>query len=128
MYRLYKNQPVYWEFIRELRNMEGVREGFIQQEHIDSATHRSYMENYGECYYICLDEGTPVGYVGVIATDIRVATHPDHQKKGVAQFMINELMTMHPDSIAKVKIDNEASLNLFQSCGFAKKYYILERE
>jgi GNAT superfamily N-acetyltransferase len=128
MYRLHKNEQVYWEFIRELRNKKGVREGFIQQEYIDSTTHQAYMENYGECYYVCLDEGIPVGYVGVIETDIRVATHPDHQKKGVARFMINELMTMHPASIAKVKVANEASLRLFESCGFVPKYYILEKE
>ena len=32
------------------------------------------------------------------------------------------------ESIAKVKIDNEASLRLFEACGFKKAYYILERE
>ena len=60
--------------------------------------------------------------------DIRVATHPDFQGKGVGKFMIESLMEAHPLSFAKVKIDNEASLGLFESCGFKRKYYILERE
>ena len=42
--------------------------------------------------------------------------------------MINSLITLHPDAFAKVKIDNEASVKLFESCGFKKKYYILEKE
>ena len=37
-------------------------------------------------------------------------------------------MNEHPASEAKVKIENEASIKLFESCGFKKKYYILERE
>ena len=128
MIKLYKNDRQHWEFIRELRNMDGVREGFIQQNHIDSSTHQTYMEKYGDCYYICLEDNTPVGYVGVVESDIRIATHPNHQKKGVARFMIDELLLLHPDSIAKVKIDNSASLRLFESCGFTKKYYILEKD
>jgi RimJ/RimL family protein N-acetyltransferase len=42
--------------------------------------------------------------------------------------MINEIMKLHPDAFAKVKLDNEASLRLFEKCGFKKRYYLLERE
>ena len=54
--------------------------------------------------------------------------HPDFQKRGIGKFMINELMARHPQSVAKVKIENEASLRLFESAGFKKKYYILEKD
>ena len=122
-----KNKEEYWEFIRQLRNDKRVKNGFIQQDHIERENHLKYMEKYGNNFYICLIDGNPAGYVGVIDRDIRVATHPDYQGKGVGKFMINALMKLYPDSLAKVKIENEASLRLFESCGFAKKYYILEK-
>jgi L-amino acid N-acyltransferase YncA len=37
-------------------------------------------------------------------------------------------MNVHPYAVAKVKLDNNASLKLFEKCGFKKKYYLLERE
>ena len=108
--------------------MDGVKQGFIKQHHINSEEHRLFMNNNNDYFYVCVDKGQFLGYTGVISRDIRVATHPNHQKKGVASFMINELMKLHPDSFAKVKVDNQASLKLFESCGFKKKYYILEKE
>tara|TARA_B100000085_G_scaffold123031_1_gene111994 strand:- start:4931 stop:5332 length:402 start_codon:yes stop_codon:yes gene_type:complete len=127
-YRLDNNGPKYWEFIRELRNMKGVKEGFIQQEEIDQISHATYMLKYNNNFWICLDNDKPIGYVGVIEDDIRVATHPDYQGKGVGSFMINEVMKICPSAVAKVKLKNEASIKLFERCGFKKKYYILERE
>ncbi len=124
---LVSNNYIYWEFIRTLRNMDGVRQGFIEQEYISQNQHESYMKENSNFFYICLDKTTPIGYIGVIQNDIRVATHPDHQGKGVASFMLNEVMKIHPTAFAKVKIQNEASLRLFESCGFTKKYYVLER-
>ena len=122
-----KNQEEYWEFIRQLRNDKRVKAGFIQQDHISKDNHLKYMEKYGNNFYVCLIDNHPAGYVGVIDRDIRVATHPDYQGKGVGKFMINALMKLYPDSLAKVKIENEASLRLFETCGFTKKYYILEK-
>ena len=122
-----KNQEKYWEFIRQLRNDERVKGGFIKQEHITQESHLKYMEKYCNNFYICLIDKNPAGYVGVIDRDIRVATHPDYQGKGVGKFMINALMKLYPDSLAKVKIENKASLRLFEACGFTKKYYILEK-
>ncbi len=66
--------------------------------------------------------------LAAIDRDIRVATHPDFQGKGVGKFMINQLMEMNSNVFAKVKLENEASLKLFEACGFKKKYYILERK
>ena len=42
--------------------------------------------------------------------------------------MINKLVELVPGALAKVKLDNKASLCLFEKCGFKKKYYILEKE
>lgn len=127
-YRLINNNPAYWEFIRELRTMQGVREGFISQNEITPVQQATYMLKHNSNYWICLDGQTPAGYVGVIEDDIRVATHPDYQGKGVGTFMINEIMKLIPTAIARVKLDNEASIKLFERCGFKKKYYILEKE
>jgi|TARA_Y100000310_G_scaffold329460_1_gene399357 ribosomal protein S18 acetylase RimI-like enzyme len=121
-----KCERKYWDFILELRN--SLREGFIEQETITTKSHYEYMRTHCENYYIALEGEVPVGWVGEIDGDIRVATHSDHQKKGIAKFMINELMERHPDAFAKVKLNNEASIRLFESCGFKKKFYILEKE
>tara|TARA_Y100001972_G_C7525058_1_gene264751 strand:+ start:56 stop:460 length:405 start_codon:yes stop_codon:yes gene_type:complete len=126
-YELVRNGPEYWEFIRELRTMQGVSQGFISQQDITPIEQATYMLKYNSNYWICLDSDTPAGFVGVIDDDIRVATHPDYQGKGVGTFMINEIMKIIPTAFAKVKLDNEASIKLFERCGFKKKYYILER-
>lgn len=125
---LVKNSKKYWEFIRQLRNKEGVKQGFIKQSNITVDEHAIFMDNYSDCFYICLNEKQPVGYIGVINNDIRVATEPNMQGKGVGSFMVKALVDRHPTAHAKVKIENEASLRLFEKCGFVKKYYILEKD
>ena len=124
---LIKNGPKFWEFIRNLRNLEGVKQGFIEQKEISSIEQAEYMLKYNNEYWICLMDGHPAGYVGVIDDDIRVATHPDFQGQGVGSFMINQIMQLHPAAHAKVKLENEASLRLFEKCGFRKKFYLLEQ-
>ena len=126
-YQLVQNEEKYWNFIRDLRNDSRVKSGFIEQKHIQKSEHFFFMHEHGKNFYICLDGEVPVGYIGVINRDIRVATHPDYQGRGVASFMVNEVMKVKPDAFAKVKIDNKASLKLFEGCGFKKKYFILER-
>ena len=122
---LVRNSPRHWDFIRKLRN--SAKEGFIQQEHITEIQQAEHMLKYNNNYWVCLADEKPVGYVGVIDDDIRVATHPAFQGQGVGSFMINEIVKLFPDAVAKVKLDNEASLKLFEKCGFEKRFYLLER-
>lgn len=126
--KLVKNKSIYWDFVRDLRNHPEVKKGFIKQEHISKKEHYAFMAKHEYRYFICLVDEQPAGYIGVIDNDIRVATHPDFQGMGVAKYMVNELMTIHPNAYAKVKLDNKASTKLFESCGFKKKYYILEKD
>ena len=125
---LVKNDPQYWEFIRKLRNMDGVRQGFVNQQEIKPVEQARYMLKHNDDYWICLVDEKPVGYVGIIDDDIRVATHPDFQGKGVGAFMIDEVMKTNPFAHARVKLDNDASLKLFEKCGFKKKFYLLEKQ
>jgi len=124
---LIKCTPKYWEFVRTLRNDERVLDGFIKSVHITEEMQIKYMRNHYRFYRIGLVDNKPAGYVGVIEDDIRVCTHPDYQGKGVGKFMINEIMKEEPTAFAKVKMDNEASIKLFEACGFTKKFYILTK-
>ena len=49
--------------------------------------------------------------------------------KGISyyEYMLNEFMKEFPNTVAKVKAGNEASLSLFKSCGFKVIYYGLEK-
>ena len=55
------------------------------------------------------------------------AVHPDFQRRGLGLFMLRELAQHQPAAVAKVKVDNEASLRLFERAGFVLAYYLLER-
>ncbi len=124
---LVKNSYIYWEFVRDLRNMDGIREGFVKQNIITRTQHEEFMKKNSSFFWICLDKSAPIGYIGIIDDDIRVATHPNYQGLGVASFMLNEVMKQSPEAQAKVKINNKASLRLFEKNGFVKKYYLLEK-
>ena len=114
----------YWDFIYTLRHR--LRDGFINQGHFSEQDHVGFMEINQKNYMVCVDKDKPLGFVGSINGDIRVAVSPSHQKSGVGKFMVENLLKKNPNVYAKVKIENKASLNLFTSCGFTKKYYILE--
>lgn len=117
----------YWDFVRKLRNDPRVNEGFIQSHFISNEEQIEYMTHNSENYRIALVNGMPAGYIGVLNNDIRVCTHPDYQGMGVGKFLVNRCMEIWPDSKAIIKIDNEASIKLFESCGFSKKYILLEK-
>jgi ribosomal protein S18 acetylase RimI-like enzyme len=120
-------QNEYWEFVRLLRSNPQVQGGFIDQVNITKEQQIKYMTNHAQFYRICLVDKIPAGFVGVIGDDIRVCTDPSFQKRGVGKFMIEEIMKEFPSAFAKVKIENEASLKLFESCGFTKQFYILKK-
>lgn len=125
--KLVECDKIYWEFVRNLRLDNRVIDGFINTEYITKEMQEKYMKKNSDFYRVSLFNNTPAGYVGVIDDDIRVCTHPDFQGKGIGKYMINECMKIWPNAFAKVKIDNEASLKLFKSCGFNKKYIIMEK-
>lgn len=123
---LVPNKRLYWDYILQLRNDPTLKQGFVSQNHIETNSHYSYMEKYGNCYRICLLNHEPVGFVGSVGGDIRVATDPRHHGKGIAKFMIQEIIKEYPNSAAKIKINNHASIRAFEKAGFVKKYYLLE--
>jgi ribosomal protein S18 acetylase RimI-like enzyme len=124
---LVKNNPEYYEFIRELRIHKDNLSGFLNQSIITKEEQIKYMEKYGESYYVALSDKTPVGFVGVIDDDIRVATHPNFKKQGVGKFMINEIMKIFPNCFAKIKHNNLSSIKLFESCGFEIEFLIMRK-
>jgi RimJ/RimL family protein N-acetyltransferase len=125
-YKFVKNEHKYYDFIRVLRNANH-NEGFVEGCNITEAQQEKYMEKYKENYFLCLHNGNPVGFVGQIEGDIRVAVCPHHFGQGIGQFLINELMKLYPNAYAKIKIDNPQSISAFKKCGFKQTYIIMEK-
>lgn len=123
-FELIENEPQYFEFIRQLRNHPQLRIGFIQQDEISVLNHANYMLKYSTNYFICLLSGAPIGFIGVIDDDIRLAVEPSFQNLGVARFMVEEIVKIYPTAQAKVKVTNLASMGLFQSLNFTEEFVI----
>lgn len=127
MVKVVNNDPKYYDFIRLLRSDPRVQDGFIEVVDITKDQQRRYMEKHHGQYIVALFDDKPAGFAGSINNDIRVCVHPDYQGKGVGKNLISELMKRFPTSFAKVKIENEASKKLFESCGFRVKYWLMEK-
>lgn len=121
-----ENEEKYYDFIRNLRNANH-NQGFVENVQITPEQQNDYMKKHKHDYYLCLDQGAPVGFIGSVGGDIRLAVTPAYFRKGVAQFMVEQLMIRHPKATAKVAIHNKASLKLFEKMGFEKKFFLLER-
>lgn len=121
------NKPEYYDFIREIRLHPNNISGFINQSNITQQEQIDYMEKYGHNFKICLCDNQPVGFIGVIDDDIRVATKPEFKNLGIGKFMVNEMMKLYPESVAKIKMNNIASIKLFESCGFKVEYVIMKK-
>jgi len=117
----------HWEFVRLLRLNERVLDGFIEKLDITPEQQIAYMTKYSDCFRIALLNNEPVGYFGVIEDDIRVCVHPDYQKKGIGKFLVNSCFKIWPNALAKIKITNQSSQKLFESCGYKKEYYLYRK-
>jgi RimJ/RimL family protein N-acetyltransferase len=104
------------EFIRVLRNT--LKSGFVYQEDITSEQQALYMAKYRAFYWICWAGTEPVGFIGVVEKDLRLAVAPSFQRQGVAGCMLKAVLPLFPEAEIKVKPDNIASLNFFQRHGF----------
>jgi len=99
----------------------------VKEAHITYEQQIKYMQRRGNDFNVCLKNKEFVGYMRVIDNDIAIAVLPEFRNQGIGLFMINELMKMKPESYAKIKIDNKASIKLFESAGFKLKYLHYEK-
>ena len=127
-FEVVKCSEKYWEFVRNLRNNIEVLGGFINKNHITKNQQAEYMKKNSKYFIIGLINGEPAGYFGVIDKDIRICTHPEFQKNGLGKFMLDELQKIWPDSIAKIKIENNASIKLFESAGYEPIFLIMKQK
>ena len=81
----------YWEFVRLLRTNPENQEGFFTYAEITPEQQESFMNTNFPNYKICLVDGEPAGYVGLLrGHEITYCVSPDFKGKGVGTFMIQE--------------------------------------
>lgn len=127
----YVLKPVHgdtFEFIRNLRNDPRNSAAFIKAEYITRESHLRYMQDHKFDYFVCFRDNLPVGFIGVVNNDIRLAVDFEFRNQGVANFMVREIMKIFPEATAKVKISNSASIALFDSLDFEKKFIVFEKK
>ena len=114
----------YWEFVRECRTNSKNQEGFFTYAAITSEQQIEYMTYNWSKYKICLCDGEPAGYVGLLhGHEITYCVHPDFVGKGIGTYMIQEYSKSFSTVDAYVKVDNTASQKVFEKLGWEKQIY-----
>jgi len=114
----------YWEFVRLLRTHPKNQEYFLTQANITPTQQIEFMEKNHHNYKICLMDGEPVGYIGIIKeNEVTYCVHPDYQGKGIGTFMVSEFTKMYNTLIAYVLPENIGSNKVFKKLGFKQQIY-----
>lgn len=115
----------YWKDIWEIRNFD--KQGFVDQKDIPIENHFEFMKKHCSSYRVCLKNNEFAGFIGLVNNDLRIAVGKNFKRKGIGKFMLNEFSNSFEINEAKVKIDNEASQKLFESCGYKKQFIIYSK-
>jgi len=94
--------PEHYEPIRKMRLHAANQQGFLDQRPFSQADQERYMAANAGKYIVCLLEGKPVGYAGVIESDIPTCTDPDFRKRGIGAAMLREIVRRFPNARAKI--------------------------
>jgi RimJ/RimL family protein N-acetyltransferase len=117
----------YWEFVRLLRTHEENKNWFLTQTDISHEQQIEYMNRNSYRYKICLLNGGPVGYIGIIKeNEITYCVDPKHKGKGIGTFMVSEVIKHHDTLTAFVFPQNIASSKVFEKLGFQKQFYYIK--
>lgn len=119
--KLVKCDPKYYEFIRLLRTNPEITKSFLSQIKITKDDQINYMTKYHNGYFICLQDNKPVGFIGIVDKDLRLAVSKEGHNKGIATFMLQGVNEMNLEYEVQIKSDNIASINFFEKNGFIKK-------
>jgi RimJ/RimL family protein N-acetyltransferase len=114
----------YWQFVRILRTHPNNQNYFFTQVKITPEQQVEFMKRESHRYKICLLNGEPVGYAGIIKeNEITYCVHPDHQGKGIGTFMISEFIKLYDNLTAFVIPENIGSSKVFEKLGFQKQLF-----
>ena len=114
----------YWEFVRLLRIDPTNQEGFFTQANITPEQQKEFMIHNWSKYKICLADGKPAGYVGLLnGHEITYCVHSEYHGMGIGSFMIKEFSKPFSNVDAFVKVDNIASQKVFEKLGWKKQVY-----
>jgi RimJ/RimL family protein N-acetyltransferase len=113
-----------WEFIRKVRNAG--KEGFFVSEDVSIDEHEKFMAMHGRDYYIGVEEGEDVGFIGVVNDDIRVGVCKKRRGRGLGSKLIKKYTDEFLQSgrqhyvEAVIKKDNIASITAFEHAGWVR--------
>ena len=117
-------RPEYWEFVRLLRSDSKNQEGFFSIVKINSQQQKIYMELNSHRYKICLLNGIPVGYVGVIGdSEVTYCVDSEHKGMGIGTKIMEEFSKSFDSLDAYVKVENLPSQRIFEKLGWEKQIY-----
>jgi RimJ/RimL family protein N-acetyltransferase len=121
--------PEYWEFVRLLRSNPENQEGFFSTVKINQQQQKIYMELNSHRYKICLSDGIPVGYVGIIKdSEVTYCVHPEHKGIGIGTKIMEEFSKSFALLDAYVKVENFSSQRIFEKLGWEKQIYYKKKK
>lgn len=81
------------------------------------------MKGRSRFYRVCVCDDRPVGYFKLIDFEISIAVVEDMRGCGVGSFMLDYVLKNFSGELnARIRVDNVASLGLFNKFGFVPEY------
>ncbi len=123
------NFSKYWYFIRDVRFHPRNLYGYVYNNPVSDDQQWEYMKGHHMNYWVCIADGEPAGFVGIIEGDLRIGVHPNYQRKGIGTFMMRQFIKRRTENFTvRVKVNNEISLAFFRGLEYVPEFVLLNKK